>query len=337
MRPHACDMTKKRRCMQMMNMETCSLFVASPAVADFRDVFCKALPKQVTLIEVGPRDGFQYEKKTAPTDMKLEIILRLVDAGFKNIQVASFVHSGKVPQMADAEKLVSALPEIPGVAFSVLALNLTGVERAISSKLTHIEVSLSASNRHSLNNTGMSSDAALKMGLKMVDLSKKQGMHVWAGIQCAFGSGYDGTISQDWVVAMAKDLVSSGADTLCLADTTGMATPLTVHQLLCSLKPMAGHLPVILHLHDTRGLGLTNVMAALSCGISHFDTAVACMGGYPFIQDAAGNIATEDTLYLLSSLRIETGLNLSKITACSRDLEVFFGKRFPGKLHRNCA
>ena len=320
-----------------MDMETSSRLVEPMPAVNTREVFCKAFPKHVTLIEVGPRDGFQFEEKTVPTALKLEIIMRLVDAGFKHIQVASFVHPGKVPQMADAEKLLSALSGIPGVAFSALVLNMAGVERAISSKLAHIEVSISASNRHSLNNTGMSADAALKMGLKMVALSKRHGMHVRAGIQCAFGSGYAETISEDQIAAMAKDLVTAGADMLCLADTTGMATPLTVHQLLCSVRPVAGNLPIVLHLHDTRGLGLANVMAAMSCGISHFDTALAGMGGCPFIQGAAGNIATEDTLYLLSSLNIETGLNLSKIAACSRDLEVFFGKRFPGKLYRHCA
>jgi hydroxymethylglutaryl-CoA lyase len=299
-------------------------------------VFGRAFPKQVTLIEVGPRDGFQFEEKTVPTAQKLEIILRLVEAGFKHIQVASFVHPGKVPQMADAETLLSALTGISGVAFSALVLNMAGVERAIAANLAHIEVSISASNRHSLNNTGMSKDAALKMGLKMIALSKRRGMHVRAGIQCAFGSGYDETISREQIAAMAKDLVSAGADMLCLADTTGMATPLTVHRLLCSVKPVAGNLPIVLHLHDTRGLGLANVMTAMSCGISHFDTALAGMGGCPFIQGAAGNIATEDTLYLLSSLNIETGLNLCRIAACSRDLEVFFGRRFPGKLYRHC-
>ena len=276
-------------------------------------------------------------EKTVPTALKLEMIRRLVEAGFKHIQVASFVHPGKVPQMADAEKLFSALPAIPGVAFSALALNMAGVERAIAANLAHIEVSVSASNMHSVNNTGMSTDAALKMGLKMVSLSKSHGMCVRAGIQCAFGSGYDETIPQDRVAAMANKLVTAGADLLCLSDTTGMATPLAVRQLLCSVRPISGNLPVILHLHDTRGLGLANVMAAMSCGVSHFDTALAGMGGCPFIQGAAGNIATEDTQYLLSSLNIETGLNLSKIAACSRDLEVFFGRRFPGKIYPHWA
>ncbi|MCX5884082.1 MAG: hydroxymethylglutaryl-CoA lyase [Deltaproteobacteria bacterium] len=319
-----------------MDMETSSQLVKPVPAVNTREVFCRAFPKHVTLIEVGPRDGFQFEEKIVLTALKLEIIMRLVEAGFKHIQVASFVHPGKVPQMADAEILLSALSGIPGIAFSALVLNMAGVERAISSKLAHIEVSISASNRHSLNNTGMSADAALKMGLKMVALSKEHGMHVRAGIQCAFGSGYDEVISEDRIAAMAKDLVTAGADMLCLADTTGMATPLTVHQVLCSVRPVAGNLPIIMHLHDTRGLGLANVMAAMSCGVSHFDTALAGMGGCPFIQGAAGNIATEDTLYLLSSLHIETGLNLSKIAACSRDLEVFFGKCFPGKLYRHC-
>jgi len=312
------------------------LFEPNPDV-NMREVYCKSFPKHVTLIEVGPRDGFQFEEKIVPTTLKLEIIMRMVDAGFKNIQVASFVHPGKVPQMADAEKLFSALAVIPGVAFSALALNMTGVERAISTKLAHIEVSISASNRHSLNNTGMSADAALKMGLKMVALSKSHGMHVRAGIQCAFGSGYGEAISGDQIAAMAKALVTAGADMLCLSDTTGMATPLTVHQILGSAISVTGNLPIVLHLHDTHGLGLANVMAAMSCGIAHFDTALAGMGGCPFVQGAAGNIATEDTIYLLSSLNIETGLNLSKIAACSRDMDVFFGKHFPGKLYRQCA
>ena len=319
-----------------MDMETNSRFVESVPAVNAREVFCGAFSKLVTLIEVGPRDGFQFEEKIVPTALKLEIIMRLVEAWFKHIQVASFVHPGKVPQMADAEILLSALSGIPGVAFSALVLNMAGVERAISSKLAHIEVSISASNRHSLNNTGMSAGEALKMGLKMIALSKRHGMHVRAGIQCAFGSGYAETIFQDQIADMAKDLVTAGADMLCLADTTGMATPLTVHQVLCSVRPVAGNLPIIMHLHDTRGLGLANVLAAMSCGVSHFDTALAGMGGCPFIQGAAGNIATEDTLYLLSSLHIKTGLNLSKIAACSIDLEVFFGKCFPGKLYRHC-
>lgn len=303
---------------------------------DARDPFFGELPKQVVLTEVGPRDGFQFEKITVPTDKKAEIIRRLAAAGFKRIQVASFVHPGKVPQMADAEKLLAALPVRPEVAFSALVLNMTGVHRAVRAGVSHIEVSISASNRHSLNNTGMDAAEAMRTGLDMIALSKVHGMRVRASIQCAFGCAFGEMITEDHVAAMAQNLATAGADALCLADTTGMAAPVSIRKMLAAVQPVAADLPLELHLHDTRGLGLVNVLTALTCGVSHFDTAMAGMGGCPFIPGAAGNIATEDTLNLLSGLQIETGLNLPAIAECSRELEAFFGRRFPGKIYRLC-
>jgi len=292
------------------------------------------LPDHAVLIEVALRDGFQFEDKIVPTELKYDMILRLIDAGFKHVQVASFVHPGRVPQMADAEKLMARLAGIPDVCLSALALNSRGVERACSAGVVHIEVSISASHQHSLNNTGMDADAALKMAAHAIELARNCGMRVRAGIQCAFGSGYAETISHEQITTTSLTLISAGADMLCLSDTTGMATPLTIAQTLQSIKPVAGAIPIVLHLHDTRGLGLVNVLTALSYGVVHFDTALAGMGGCPFIKNAAGNIATEDTLYLMSSLNIETGLNPTRIAECSRDLELFFGKRFPGKMYR---
>ncbi len=294
----------------------------------------KTFPDTVILTEVGPRDGFQFEKKIVPTSFKQEIILRLVHAGFRNIQVTAFVHPRKVPQMADAETLVAMLPSIPDVAFSALALNLTGIERAHAAGISHIEASISASDRHSLNNTGMRADAALKMGSQMVGLSKQYDMWVRAGIQCVFGSGYEEAIPVKAIVQAVQLLIDAGADALCLADTTGMATPMSIRSILGAVMPVVHDIPVILHLHDTRGLGLVNVMTALSCGVTHFDTSMAGMGGCPFVPNAAGNIATEDTAHLLSSLGINTGLNIPEIAACARDVEAFFGKTFPGKIYR---
>lgn len=317
-----------------MDIETCRPTGNPNVQRDIQKYLCGVLPKHVTLTEVGLRDGFQFEKKIVPTELKHEMVLRLVKAGFKHIQVAAFVHPGKVPQMADAENLVSRLSGIPGVSFSALVLNMTGVERAIASGLTDIEVSMSASNRHSLNNTGMNADTALKTGVQMVEFSKRHGLQVRASIQCAFGSGYDETISENQISAMAKDLTAAGADMLSLADTTGLATPISVTRRIHAVKSIVANLPIALHLHDTRGLGLANVLTALCCGIKQFDTALAGMGGCPFIPDAAGNIATEDTLYLLSSLHVETGLDQTQIVSCSRDLEIFFEKRFPGKMYR---
>jgi hydroxymethylglutaryl-CoA lyase len=226
------------------------------------------------------------------------------------------------------------LPQRPGVIFSGLVLNPKGVERAHQAGLRNIEISISASDTHSRKNSGMTLAQATKKGAEMIKLAKKYNMIVRGGIQCAFGCVYEGKISEKRVLELAQEFIKSGIDALALSDTTGMAKPLQVKSILGKLLTHTKDIPVILHLHDTRGLGLVNVMAALECGITHFDTALAGMGGCPFVAGAAGNIATEDTAYLLESLSIETGVNISKITRCTKQLETFFGKQFSGKIHR---
>ena len=290
------------------------------------------LPKRVTLIEVGPRDGFQFEKKQIPTDFKIDIIYGLLDAGLRNIQVTSFVHPDIIPQMADAEELIRCLPKSQGVIYNGLVLNAKGVERAGRSGLQWIEVSISASDTHSRKNSGMSLAQAVDQGKEMVGLAKKHRMHIRASIQCAFGCFYEGNIPRGRVLKMAQDFIAQGIDTLAISDTTGMADPHSIKNMMGQVMPIANGIPVVLHLHDTRGLGLVNVMTAMACGVTHFDTALAGMGGCPFIPEAAGNIATEDTAYLMKSLNIETGIDISKVASCSLRLEKFFGKRFSGKM-----
>ena len=292
------------------------------------------LPDKVTLIEVGPRDGFQFEKQFIPTDLKVEIISNLVDAGLKQIQVTSFVHPAKVPQMADAEELVRRLPEIADVIYSGLVLNTRGVARAQRAGLTHVEVSISASDTHSRKNTGMSFDRAVAQIEEMIGLARKADLNIRAGIQCAFGCAYEGEISHARVLNIARNYVSYGVDAIALSDTTGMADPVRVTKLIELLLPEIGEIPIILHFHDTRGLGLANVLAALQCGITHFDTALAGMGGCPFVPGAAGNIATEDTAHLMASMGILTGIDISRIIPCSLHLEERLNKKFPGKIHR---
>jgi len=292
------------------------------------------LPDKITLIEVGPRDGFQFEKKIIPTDLKIEIISGLVDAGFTDIQVTSFVHPEVLPQMADAENLIAYLPQNKGVRYSGLVLNEKGLDRAHLSGLQHIEISISASDTHSRKNAGMSLEKALGMGKQMIRQAKEYKMKIRAGIQCAFGCVYEGKISERRVLNIASDFLKLGVEPLAISDTTGMANPLSIKNLITQLIPEVGHAPLVLHLHDTRGLGLVNVMAAMECGVTNFDTALAGMGGCPFVLDAAGNIATEDTAWLMKSLHIETGIDISKVTTCSQKLEEFFNKKFPGKLHR---
>ena len=169
---------------------------------------------------------------------------------------------------------------------------------------------------------------------EMVDLARQEKMEVCVGLQCAFGCAFEGPIPAERILKMTEELLSMKADMISLADSTGMANPLQVKQLLTQLLPMAEETPLVLHLHDTRGAGLANLTAALECGVSWFDTALAGLGGCPFIPGAAGNIATEDTLYLLHSMGIETGIDLPKVAECSHRLEQFLGRPLPGKMYR---
>ena len=291
-------------------------------------------PKNVTLFEVGPRDGFQFESKIVPTDLKIEIISCLVNAGIKKIQVTSFVNPRLVPQMADSEALVQRLPKKKNVTYSGLTLNPMGVERAHSAGLNHIEISISASDTHSRKNSNMTFEQAFENGKIMVRLAQKYNMHIRAGIQCAFGCVFEGRISQEKILEMTRNFLDWGVDMIAISDTTGMATPVGITDLMEKLIPTAADTPIVLHLHDTRGLGLVNVTAAMACGIAHFDTSLAGMGGCPFIPGASGNIATEDTAYLMESLNIETGIDIRAVSRCSLKLEEFMGKPFPGKIHR---
>ena len=292
------------------------------------------LPERVELCEVGPRDGFQYEDTIIPTDLKVETIRCLAKAGLPRIQVTSFVHPKWVPQMADAEEVVSRLPQAGGVIFSGLALNLRGVERAHESGLKAVDISIATWDEHSLDNANMTVDAALAQAIGMVELAMSYGMEAQIGFQTVFGFRSPGDTPVKRVVEMVRRFASLGVESISLADTTGMANPRAIAERVRAVQDVSGGIPIVLHLHDTRGLGLANVYEALRCGVTRFDTALAAMGGCPFIAGAAGNIATEDTAYLLEQLGIETGVDVAAVAACSRRITAFLGKKFPGKLYQ---
>lgn len=292
------------------------------------------LPQRVIITEVGPRDGLQMEKRVLSTDTKADLITALTAAGVPAIQVTAFVHPGKVPQMADAEALIARLPAGADVDYSALALNRRGVERACRTAIPWIEVSLSASDSHSLRNAGMRAREAMAEAGQMVAMARGAGRRVRGSIQCAFGYLAPSDIPLDRIGRIAAVLVDQGADLLVLADTTGLATPVSVREMLAAVMTVVGRVPVGLHLHDTRGLGLVNVMAALEMGIARFDTALGGLGGCPFVSGAAGNIATEDTLYLLHALGIATGIEMARVAAWSRRLADLFGHALSGRLYR---
>ena len=291
-------------------------------------------PRAVILTEVGLRDGLQIESRLIPTGMKLELIDALVAAGLKSLQITAFVHPEKVPQMADAEELIRRLPAYAGVELSGLVLNPVGIERARDAGLTGVEVSVSASNTHSRRNVGLPLEKARRLAVEMVTQARAAGLKVRAGIQCAFGCVYEGAVPVRRVADMAAAYLQAGADQLALADTTGMGTPATMAAVLGAVDAIAGNTPLALHLHDTRGLGLVNLVKALEYGVARFDTSFGGMGGCPFVKGAAGNIATEDTVHLLTSLGIETGVSIEAVAACSRTLAAFLGRELPGRLYK---
>ncbi len=291
-------------------------------------------PARVTLTEVGPRDGFQFEEKPIPTDLKLEIIEGLVSAGLRRIQVTSFVHPKWVPQMADAEALVARLPAHPDVVYTGLALNVRGVERAHRAGLTHVDLSIATNETHSRDNANMTVAEGIRQAEEMIALAHRYGLHPQLGLQTVFGYAAPGDTPLKDVVGLCRRFAALGVDSLSLADSTGMANPVMIRERVQAVQDVAGDTPLVLHLHDTRGLGMANVVAALACGIDHFDTALGGMGGCPFIPGATGNIATEDTAYLLEQLGIETGIDLAGVAACSQRMAAFLGKAFSGKLYR---
>jgi len=293
-----------------------------------------ALPERVILCEVGPRDGFQYEDQFIPSDLKVEIIRGLAEAGMPRIQVTSFVHPKWVPQMADAEEVVAALPRLPNVRYSGLALNRKGVERAHDAGLLAVDVSIATWDEHSLDNANMTVDEATEQALAMVETARGFGMEAQIGLQTVFGFREPGDTPLDRVVAMVERFVPLGVESVSLADTTGLAHPQMIAERVQAVREVTGDIPLVLHLHDTRGLGLANVYEALRQGVDRFDTSLAGMGGCPFIRGAAGNIATEDTVYLLDALGIHTGVDRESVAACSRRISSVLGKTYPGKLYK---
>lgn len=287
----------------------------------------------IEIIEVGPRDGLQREETPIATKDKIRMIHALVRAGIRSIQVTSFVHPKYVPQMADAEEVCQGIDKQDGVIYSGLVLNKKGLERAANAGLTHVDMSISASDSHSRKNANVGLQEALSNFQDMVRTARDLGMNVHAGIQCAFGY-YEPDVSQGLVLDLAKQHLDLGVDALRLADSTGMANPRQIKEMLHALKPLAGDVPIILHLHDTRGMGLANVVAGVEAGCTRFDTAFGGMGGCNFIPEALGNIATEDTVNMLHAMGYETGVDIDQVAQVSRTLQNAIGHALPGKLYQ---
>ena len=291
-------------------------------------------PPKIVIEEQGLRDGLQSERPFIPTDKKLEIIGMVADAGIKRIQVTSFVHPKLVPQMADAEEVCKGLDHRRDVLYSGLVLNTKGLERAANAGLQHVAASISASDTHSRKNANASLSEARQRITEMIKAGKKHGLVIRGGLQCVFGCRFEGPIDPTVVFDMIKEQLDLGIDEIALADSTGMANPLSIQEISAKVMELAEDKPVFLHLHDTEGKGLANALAAMQSGVAHFDTAFGGTGGCPFIKGASGNISTEDMAFMSNQMGIETGIDIDKIAAISRSLEEYFSKQFSGKMHR---
>lgn len=266
------------------------------------------------------RDGLQNEALTLSTEEKETLFHRLVDAGLKRIQVGSFVHPQYVPQMADTETLLGRLGNPPGVEISALVLNRRGLTRAVAAGLACLSMSVSASDAHSRRNVRRSATQALAEMIELIREAVADGRQVRAGVQCAFGCVYQGAVAEHDVLRSLAAMAAAGAQELNLADTTGMGHPRQVARLVGRAVKEFPDIPLALHLHDTRGLGIANARAGYEAGARIFDATIGALGGCPFVEGAAGNISLEDAIHLMESDGISTGIDLEKLCRLNRGL-----------------
>ena len=272
-------------------------------------------PERVTIREVGLRDGLQSIARTLPTAQKLQWIQGAYDAGIREIEVGSFVPPKLLPQLADTAELVTFAKTLPGLIVSVLVPNLKGAERAMDSGADWMLLPLSASHAHSLANLRKAPDEVVAEIAAMVEARRARGsaIRIEVGMSTAFGCTIQGQIAVDEVLRLIQLVVALGVDRVGLADTVGYADPRQVGDLFAKAREVAGDKLGCGHFHDTRGLGLANVMAALQTGETRFDTCLAGIGGCPHAPGASGNVATEDVAYLMASMGIDTGIDFDQL------------------------
>src|SRR5688572_14421171 len=292
------------------------------------------LPESVSIFEVSPRDGLQNEKTPIPLEGKLELLKALVASGLTRIELTSFVSPRWVPQLADADELVKAAQLPPGVTVSALVPNAKGFERALAAGLKEIAVFMSASETHNRKNTNKDIATSLDTFEEVVPPARAAGLAVRAYVSTVWGCPYEGDVPVSASLAIAKRLLELGCYQVSLGDTIGVGTPLQTRDIV---KRFLAEIPanqLALHLHDTRGTALANALVGLELGIRDFDASVAGIGGCPYAPGAAGNLATEDLVYMLNGLGVKTGVDLDLLIEAGRVAEVILGRKLPGKVHQ---
>ena len=291
------------------------------------------LPTRVSVYEVGPRDGLQAEETVVPLQVKLELIDRLGEAGLAIIEATSFVSARWVPQLADAEDLMAGLRRRPGVRYPVLVPNERGFERALAAGADELAIFVSATETFAKQNLGTTLDGAIEMAAPVVAAAKRRGIPVRGYVSMCFGDPWEGKVEPAAPAAVAAQLIELGCSTISLGDTIGVATAGQVVAVINAAE--AAGVPrdrTALHLHDTYGQALANVLAGLEAGIAEFDSSAGGLGGCPYAKSATGNLATEDLVWMLHGLGIETGVDLVKLATTSRWLATALGRPSPSRV-----
>lgn len=285
----------------------------------------------IHFVEVGPRDGLQNEKTVVSTADKLELIARSIAAGARRIEVTSFVNPTRVPQMADAEAVCAGLPERAGVTYIGLVMNGRGADRAIATgRINQLGAVAVATDKFAMANQGQTSDESVKAAKAIIAKAKDAGLTGQATIGASFGCPFEGEVSEARVVEMARRLAEAGPVEVALADTIGVADPAHVTRLVSAVRAAIDPLPVRVHFHNTRGTGLANVWAAVAAGATVIDAALGGLGGCPFAPGAAGNVSSEDVVYMLERAHVSTGMDLDQLIASSAWLTEVIGRKLPG-------
>lgn len=288
--------------------------------------------QRIFIHEVGPRDGLQAEKQTVPLEEKIRWIEGLLPSGIDMIQLGSFVHAEKVPQMADTDALFRhfARNKPEGVILSGLVLNEKGLERGLACGVEMFCMGVSASETHSRKNTGMSTDEALTQIVRMARQALAEGKKVQASVQSAFGCGYEGPVSQEKVLDIVKAYLEAGIQNISLADTAGHAQPLQVEELYGAVRGLDPDVELACHFHNTYGLGLANCYAALRSGVTTFESAFGGLGGCPFTKLPAGNVCTEDLVHSFQRMGLREDIKLNVLLDVAQHVSTFFDRELPG-------
>ncbi|HEY4073753.1 MAG TPA: hydroxymethylglutaryl-CoA lyase [Herbaspirillum sp.] len=285
------------------------------------------LPKRVKIVEVGPRDGLQNEAETIPADIKIELVNRLAQAGFPNIEAASFVSPKWVPQMASSAEVMAGIARKPGVVYSALVPNMQGFEAALKAGADEIVIFGAASEAFSHKNINCSIAESIERFRPVAAAAKAHGKLLRGAVSCAFGCPYQGKVELSAVTDVVGRLRDIGCDEIDIADTIGVATPGQVHAVMQSAIAQFPVTALSGHFHDTYGQALANIYAALEVGITIYHSSVAGLGGCPYAKGATGNVASEDVLYMMQGLGIETGIDLQQVVDAGQFISLFLKRK----------